>query len=177
MQTEKGITSTGNHQGTWSLSSEQQKQLNFLYEGWSAAGLLWLLMVDGEVEEWNLRGTGVSTRRSPVRLSISLAKGTAANCKVTGQRDLDLKPYLSALRRHEDNSRSKKLLLCLKMKNQGFKFLNISPICLGHTGSHRCCPHVQPEPGGPLKPGLKDEVPMPLISGWLNMTSTLLLPH
>lgn len=107
MQTKKEITSTGNHQGTWSLSSEPQKKLNFLLEGWSATGLLWLLMVDGEVEEWDLRGTGVSTRRSPVRLSISIAMGTAADCQVIGQRDLDLKPYLSVLRRHEDNSRSK----------------------------------------------------------------------
>lgn len=101
-----------NHQGTWSLSSEQQKQLNFLLDGWSATGLLWLLVVDREVEEWDLRGTGVSTRRSPVRLSISIAMGTS-DCQVTGQRDLDLKPYLSVLRRHEDDSRSKRNCYCV----------------------------------------------------------------
>lgn len=57
-------------------------------------------MVDGEVEERDLGGAGVSTGGAPDRLLPRVA-GAAADCQVPGQRDLDLKPHLPVLRRPE----------------------------------------------------------------------------
>ena len=65
-------------------------------QGGSAAGLIRLLVVDGEVEEGDLGGAGVASRGASGRLG---PPGAAAHRQVSGQRDLDLKPHLPVLRR------------------------------------------------------------------------------
>lgn len=58
-------------------------------------------MVDGEVEERDLGGAGVSPGGPLVRLHTSTA-GAAAHRQVPGQRDFDLEPHLPVLRRPEE---------------------------------------------------------------------------
>lgn len=88
--------------------TEAAQRLDFLWEGVSAAGLIWPLVVDGEVEERDQRGAGVPTGGSPVRLHTST--GAAAHSQVSGQRDLDLKPHLPVLRRPEEQEIKEQLL-------------------------------------------------------------------
>lgn len=88
----------------------------------SAAGLLRLLVVDGEVEEGDLGGAGVSTRGSPVGFCVS--RRAAADRQVSGQRDLDLKPYLSVLGRQGALSRSKETATVFGGEDQRTKDLD-----------------------------------------------------
>lgn len=72
-----------------------------------AAGLLWLLVVYGEVVERDLRRAGMpgggapSWARPGCLVPVSVAVVITANSQVLRQKDLHLKPHLSALREEE----------------------------------------------------------------------------
>lgn len=69
-----------------------------------AAGLLWLLMIYGEVVERDLRRAGMSTGERPfwarVRLGVTVVITTDG--EVARQWDLHLEPHLSILGEGED---------------------------------------------------------------------------
>lgn len=69
--------------------------------GLLAARMLRLLVVYGEVEERDLRRAGMSGQGSPSGVSADVLVVITANTQVTGQRDLQLKPHLSVLRKHQ----------------------------------------------------------------------------
>lgn len=68
-----------------------------------AAGPRRLLVVDGEVVERDVRGAGVPRRPPPSWAGpVIVAQVITAESQVARQRDLHLKPHLSALREEEE---------------------------------------------------------------------------